>query len=285
MKPYRQYTDEVLSQLKQEEMDILVKFDKLCKKHNINYFATGGTLLGVIRHKGFIPWDDDIDIGMLREEYDRFLEIPASEYDDLGLYAPEINPGGYYSFVTKLYDKNSEFETPITAAGSGHKVGIFIELFPFDNVTENSEELKKQIKKVNHIKNLYTTVTCNKIIVFDDGILGLVKKLVKLAIKIYANIFNLTSKKLADKYVNTVRNTKKSKMVYAFSDVGHLVQREWISETVRVPFEDIEIEIPKYYQGVLEGLYGKTYMQLPPVEKRWNQATEKIVFKDGKIFS
>lgn len=97
MKGFRKYDDMTLDKLKKELIDIFEVFDSLCKKYDIKYFATGGTLLGVVRHGGFIPWDDDLDIGMLRTEYDKFLKIPHSEFEGYGLCAPEITPGGYYS--------------------------------------------------------------------------------------------------------------------------------------------------------------------------------------------
>ena len=74
MKGFRKYDDMTLDKLKKELIDIFEVFDSLCKKYDIKYFATGGTLLGVVRHGGFIPWDDDLDIGMLRTEYDKFLK-------------------------------------------------------------------------------------------------------------------------------------------------------------------------------------------------------------------
>lgn len=144
MKGFRKYDDMTLDKLKKELIDIFEVFDSLCKKYDIKYFATGGTLLGVVRHGGFIPWDDDLDIGMLRTEYDKFLKIPHSEFEGYGLCAPEITPGGYYSFVTKFYKKDTKFITPISYADNKNDMGIFIELFPFDDVEENLLEKTKE---------------------------------------------------------------------------------------------------------------------------------------------
>ena len=72
---YKEYDKETLDKLHQVEMEILDDFVKVCEKHKLRYFLTGGTMLGAVRHSGFIPWDDDVDIGMPREDYDKFIEI------------------------------------------------------------------------------------------------------------------------------------------------------------------------------------------------------------------
>ena len=153
MKEYRKYDDVSLKKLKMELLEIFKVFDKLCRKYEINYFATAGTLLGAIRHGGFIPWDDDLDIGMLRADYEKFLKIPPEEFKGYGLCAPEITPGEYYSFVTKFYKKGTKFITPISYVDNKMNMGIFIELFPFDDVEDKNANLEKQIKKVNRISS------------------------------------------------------------------------------------------------------------------------------------
>ena len=102
VKKFKKYEDGDLKHLQADLLTIRAKLDELCKKHDIKYFAVGGTLLGAMRHEGYIPWDDDIDLGMLYEDYIKFINIPEEEYEGFGLYAPEKNPGEYYSYVTKF---------------------------------------------------------------------------------------------------------------------------------------------------------------------------------------
>lgn len=279
MKPYRKYDEETLNKLKEELVCIFEIFDKLCRKHNIKYFATAGTLLGAIRHEEFIPWDDDLDIGMLREEYNKFLEIDPKEFEGYGLCAPELTPGGYYSFVTKFYKKNTKFITQINYADNKDDMGIFIELFPFDYIDDN--KLKKQVKKVNKIKACYTTLACEKIIVFDSGIKGIIKKIVKHMLKIYLKLKGVDLKKLTLEYLNSIDQGKISEKLYTFSDVGHIICKSWVHNTYYKKFANTQIAIPENYDMVLKGLYGNNYMELPPEEKRWNQAPVYIEFSDG----
>lgn len=141
-----------LDDIKAIELDILLVIDKICKENNIDYFLDSGTLLGSIRHKGFIPWDDDIDIGMIREDYDNFISIIESKL-----------PEGYYA-QTPLNGKNKYFGfTKIRKSGthmvehgfdySDDENGIWVDVFPYDLV-DNDDRLQRQLKKYKVISKL-----------------------------------------------------------------------------------------------------------------------------------
>lgn len=123
--------DSKLRQLQLYEIEILDEFVRICEKHSLQYYLVGGTLLGAIRHQGFIPWDDDIDVAMPREDYDRFAEISASELDPQYFYqCPETDP---YYFLT--YAKIRKYGTEIYEErfkdARFHK-GVFIDIIPLD---------------------------------------------------------------------------------------------------------------------------------------------------------
>ena len=112
-------------------LKLLRELDRICTKYDIPYWLDGGTLLGAIRHGGFIPWDDDIDVAMLRNDYYRFLEVAKTELrDDIYLQTRETD-SDYPMFFAKLRDKYSTFHEPMYERLKCHK-GIFLDIFPFD---------------------------------------------------------------------------------------------------------------------------------------------------------
>ena len=122
-------------------LDLLAEFDRVCKKNNIKYYANGGTMLGAVRHKGFIPWDDDIDVMMFREDYDRLMEIGPKEFSYPYFFQNKYTDPESNDFMSKL--RNSEtlaiFDTEKKTFLKYNK-GIFIDIFPIDNVPDNEVE-------------------------------------------------------------------------------------------------------------------------------------------------
>ena len=131
------------------ELDLLAEFQRVCQKHNIKYIASGGTMLGAVRHKGFIPWDDDIDLMLMREEYDKLCEIAPSEFKHPYFFQTSKTDLGYFKGFARL--RNSE-TTAIFAYERDSKFrinqGIFIDIFPMDNVVDDKELLEIQYNNV-----------------------------------------------------------------------------------------------------------------------------------------
>ena len=120
------------------QLDIAKEVDRICKKHNIKYFLVGGTLIGAVRHKGFIPWDDDLDIGMLRSDYDKFFEIAQKElYKKYEIVDWKIDP--YYPHpMAKVVKKGTIYRESKRRDNGNH--GIWIDIFPYDKVSTNEFE-------------------------------------------------------------------------------------------------------------------------------------------------
>ena len=128
---YQRMNKEEQEKLKQIELNLLVCFKEICEKHKLDYFLTGGTLLGAVRHKGFIPWDDDIDVGMPREDYETFLRVASSCLPDgIFLQTRKTDPEVPFNFA-KLRDSRTTFiETSIKDLDINH--GVYIDIFPID---------------------------------------------------------------------------------------------------------------------------------------------------------
>ena len=136
---------EKLKKLHNVEVEILDEFNRICNKHNLQYFLSYGTLLGAVRHQGFIPWDDDLDVSMPREDYEKFIEIAEDELNKEYYIDNKNTNDKYYLNFTKLRKKNTVFEQDFQVNYDGPK-GIWVDIFPID-------EIKKENSKLLFIQN------------------------------------------------------------------------------------------------------------------------------------
>lgn len=247
-------------ELKIYQMNILDTVAEFCEKNNIKYWIDSGTLLGAIRHGGYIPWDDDIDIGMLREDYDRFLSEFNETSEEFKVYSIENNQDFPYPFAkvldlsTELYEPNKEL---------GQKLNVNIDIFVYDLAPDDGQKLKKMydkrdlLRRLHDIRNPVCPLSKNP-----------VKKVVMAILRVLIKVFpkNFFMKKMA-------QNSKK----YAaqnFENVGNFTAFSRIScskhvfdECIDVKFEGRTYKMPAGYDEWLKAFYGD-YMQLPPEEKR-----------------
>lgn len=138
----------VLRQCQLVQLHLLYVFDAICRKHKIEYILNGGTLLGAMRHDGFIPWDDDLDVGMMRKDYNKFLKIARSELpEDVILQTPDNTPECIRSF-SKLRDAYSFFAEKGLSISLGRHNGIFIDIFAYDTMPNLGKRLEMVVSRV-----------------------------------------------------------------------------------------------------------------------------------------
>ena len=266
-------TDKELKKLQSIELEILVEFDKICKKHNLKYVLVGGTLIGAIRHNGFIPWDDDIDVSMLREDYNKFVEIQKKElnHDKYYLQSMETNDKFGLPFA-KLRRKNSiycESTNPIDK----NEQGIWIDIFPIDKVSNNKILAICDFIKVFYYRNIIAFKLDFKFA--SKGI----KKLILDIIKFNSKFYNID--KVKKKYYKILEkhNRKNSNRVINHGGVyllKEITDKKMFTDTIRHEFEKHKFTIPKDYDEYLTQIYGD-YMQLPPKEKRVSHHLVEII--------
>ncbi|MGN0180995.1 MAG: phosphorylcholine transferase LicD [Candidatus Ornithomonoglobus sp.] len=243
------------------ELDLLARFIEVCEKHNLHYCLGGGTLLGAVRHKGFIPWDDDIDVYMLRPDYDKLLTL-ADEFE-----APYFLQNSYtekYLFRTHSQLRNSE-TTGCIRADRNLKInkGIFIDIFPLDGVEDDTSAAKVQAKKYNKylkiLRKVNSTYSTKKRKSLRGRISTQAKKLMftfirkdKLA-KSFEDNLKMLSKPGTVMWGNRtlVFDCPKSRRPY----------EEWL-DLIDADFEMLKVRIPRSYDGMLTQQYGK-YMEFP----------------------
>lgn len=242
-------------------LEILEEVHRLCEKTNIEYFLVDGTLLGAVRHGGFIPWDDDLDIGMTRENYEKFKSIAKRELKP-GFFLQSVETdGGYnlYHIPLKIRRDNTLFEEFGEGNEAYHR-GIYIDVFPYDKVPDNRFKAFIQKKVIGFIikgkfKNLKE----------DKSAKGLIRK------GIYTILKPLSYEKLDDMAHSTLKWNKDSKGSYYNYGIELLWDKNFKKTDLfplkKIIFEGKEFWGPSNPDGVLRETYGD-YMILPKEEER-----------------
>ena len=255
-----------LEESKKIEFDILCYFADFCDKHGLEYGLGFGTLLGAIRHKGFIPWDDDIDVVMNRNDYNKLIEIFNREKDEESPYylVSPYDKGGVHSFVKVIDTRTIKREDGYTYKHL--ELGIDIDVFPVDGVPTDEKEFylfyKKLVSvytKFNILKESYHNKPINNLKLFVKKALillscGSPKRLLKKAEKLHAQYPYESSE-----FVRTIEGP--------YAEKGGKVEKTSYEGTVLVDFEGRKFKAPKGYHEILTSIYGD-YMQLPPIEQR-----------------
>ena len=287
---YREYDAQLLRKVQMTEKKILEKFISICEKHELKYFAVFGTLLGTIRHKGFIPWDDDIDVGMPRRDYEKFLKVAQEECgDEYFLQTIDTDPE-YHLYFAKLRMNGTEFVED-TLQDAGSVTGFYIDIFPYDIIPNDEKEWKKHMKRAVFYGML---LSVNKVkepqIARGNAIVNLVKSVVWAILHYGMKLLGVKGKCIWEQCMQAMtkyENTNNQRLTTFAADASKwIVYDEEIRDVEELAFEDIVIATPKGYDAILRRNYGD-YMQMPPEEQRVNHMPVKIRFSDEKdiVFS
>lgn len=248
-------------EFKEIEIDILKNFDRFCKKNGIRYSLGEGTLIGAIRHKGFIPWDDDIDVIMLREDFERFKKLYTDDRFEL-VYTKE--KGVFPFFYMRLADTKTVVDFPnIDPYFEG---GVWIDILPIDNIPDSDEELREREKQLARLFRIYRTKTRKG----WNNKTRFVKNLAYVFIK--AITFPISTKWLRGQIekIMTSDNDKQTNSKSFLTNYYHHPYRfpsHVFDGDVLVEFEGDKYPAIAGYDEYLRCEYGN-YMELPPVEKR-----------------
>ena len=245
-------------------LDMLREFDRICRKYDIRYFLSGGSMLGAARHGGFIPWDDDVDVGMLREDFNRFKEIAPAELDPRFSYQSFTNRNGYHYFFDRITAKNTYFASRYSDGYEMPK-GFSIDIFVYDRVPDDPKKWRKIWKHLMN-KRLFMNVRWRNE-ARGEGKMRLVSKLLLPFLRMKSmDAYSASYDKATRKYEHTGSNTI---MVPATDHIYRdMMPREWFTEVIPWKFEDVDTFMPKGYDGFLKIWYGEDYMQMLPLYKQ-----------------
>lgn len=257
---------------KKIELDILVDVAKFCDEHGLRYYLAYGTLIGAIRHKGFIPWDDDIDITMPRADYNEFLRT----YNAEGKVYRVTNPrdkNSRHTFAKVTDTRTVKIEPMVDYA---EPLGIDVDIFPLDGMPDDEVVYEKWYAELYDLYEKFT-VKCLKGSYYPRFTTRLKLKAKQLFYPSRKRIMD-KAQALHEKYPYETSEYVGS-MECQWNWKGNRNKKELYADAVEVDFEGLKFKAPVGYDAVLRGIYGD-YMELPPEEKRVTHHTNKMYWKE-----
>lgn len=280
---FREYDDpSELRHVQQASTLILKELDRVCRELDIRYAVYAGTAIGAVRHHGFIPWDDDVDVCMTRRDYERFLsEAPACLAENFEIANSRTNPVDFPCVYSYLTLKDTIF-IPEFYRSCSYRKPLSIDIFPLDNIADDPKEFKRQARStwiwgrlafVHATPRPYLTLT------------GWKRALV-LAVCFAAHwgmrILRIRSEWIQQRWEKAARRFEHEDCARMTEFTGRDPLRLALTEdelfpAIDVPFEDITVKLPRGYDAILSRAYG-TYMELPPKEERKNHRPYLVDF-------
>lgn len=261
-----------MNPLQQTQLDILLEMERVCKKNNIRYHLFSGTLLGAIRHQGFIPWDDDIDVVMMRDEYERFLRLPQSEFGERYFVQTNMTDAQYDNIYAKLRDSSTTYvEDYLADKAINH--GVFIDIFPLDGFPSNTLVQKAfwwPLSLFGYIATLKAFIKEPKERV----------RIPALALMSITPLSGATMMKIYGKMMSMV-SVRRADLVGFLAHPGFPIKhvaydRSWFDRTLLVRFEGHDLPVPADFHLILTQLFGD-YMVPPPLKDRCSHHNAKAI--------
>ena len=283
-KQFKEYDEITLKRLQQTELNILKDFIALCEKHGLTYFGIAGTGIGALRHQGFIPWDDDIDVALPRDDFEKFIKLAEEELDDKYLIMNTEHYPNYPLMTTRLTLRGSEFKEEALKKIDA-PMGIFLDIYPYDKVSDDPKEAKKQARDAW----FWSKILILRSIPFPMlGFVGIKKKLIHAACgfaHLFLSLFRVSKKWIyskayeAETRFNHYEKTEKWNFICDTSPYMNTYKVSDIFPLQKLPYEDIMLNFPGNLHDNLTGMYGD-YMKLPPEERRKNHYPYALKFPE-----
>lgn len=245
-------------------LEVLKTVTEICEQQNLRYYLVWGTLIGAVRHKGFIPWDDDVDIMMPRPDYEKFLKLfqkNVKNYPHLELFNPDTCPN-YPYMISRVSDDRYEI---IMENEKPYGMGVFVDIYPFDGLGNTIDEAREFFKKGDRLSSFcYQSTRKHYAVEITKSTLRIILKFPVFCVAkvIGKNFFQKQLSKLAGakeyekcKYVGCI--------VWGSGGDASICKKEWFEDYIMMEYEDCSFRIPVGYDALLKNAYGD-YMKLPP---------------------
>lgn len=252
-----------MTELQSKLLDILKWFHGFCEEHDLRYYALGGTMLGAARHKGFIPWDDDVDVGMPRKDYNRLIELSGEIAAPYVLETPQSEAKDFLYAFSKIYDTTT---TLIEKGKRNIKRGIYLDVFPLDGLGNDEAVAAKQFKRTaSLVKRLAVRVSPIR-----KG-RGLLKNTAVVLSRCIPHL-TISDKKLAQKLDSVAAEKDFDDNVFVGNLVcnykpNNILRRDYFGSPTLYTFEDTSICGAEDCEGYLSQVFGD-WRKLPPKEKQ-----------------
>lgn len=271
----------------------LQKLDEICKKYDIQYWIAYGSLIGTIRHKGFVPWDDDLDVCMMREDYEKLCKVPKEEWGEdclfLSGYDDDLRQDKVFG---RIFQKNTVVQSRIDVerwknptTGKAFSSSMMCDIFIFERVPDDEKKRKKIYNKV-----LYGYCRKYKLVKYEyikkaDSPVGKLKVLLQRA---YGKWMRLIFKKpwvrFVKKFDKLAKNCQQGKRIGTFSCADpYTYNYDDVFPLIEKPFEDMMVPVPRCYEQMLTDMYGD-YMKFPPEDQRYHLDFVYVDFGDGRKY-
>lgn len=267
-----------ISLIHQVELKIFKRFKQIVQQYEIPYIAMGGTLLGAVRHHGFIPWDDDMDVGMLRDDYEKFLQICSAEFqnDSYFLQTPWTDENYALSYA-KILDRNTYIEEKNNVNNA--RKGVFLDIFPLDKIPASPSRQRHQIIQMHRLDSrIYLKLRYN---VIDNPIRRLQSSLSTEQL-LAASQFKKQCQQVMTQFNSKLALTDFKNLASQYAYDKEIISQDQLENTMALPFEDTRITVPKDFDTILTNIYGN-YLQLPPVNQRNDKHIARLIMDNQEF--